>query len=215
MRSDYPKANVQHTGLFLLVFLMGSWSAVTGAITRAEERMLVVHVEDAQKHPLSGMQIGVKGDGGSSVTTDDGKARIRLAQQTKPGSWVSLQILKSPRGKDFVLNSPWNGRTLVPSFENESENFVEVVVVQRGDRAALENGNVLTAMLAQIIHRKGVASGDGGQTPHDDQANVTAVAKQYGLTAEELDSAIRTSEAKTTDTYQAGLSRLLKKSEIL
>jgi len=46
--------------------------------------------------------------------------------------------------------SPWDYRTVVPSFENESENFVEVVVVQRGDRAALESGTVLAAATAQI-----------------------------------------------------------------
>ncbi len=49
-----------------------------------------------------------EGNGGSSVTGDDGKARISLAKQTKEKSWVSLQILKSPPGKDFVMVSPWD-----------------------------------------------------------------------------------------------------------
>src|ERR1700720_3565487 len=89
-------------------------------------------------------------DGGSSVTGDDGKARIPLAKQTKENSWVSLQILKSPPGRDLVMVSPWDYRSGVPSFENESENFVEVVLVQRGDRAALESGTVLASLAAQL-----------------------------------------------------------------
>ena len=43
-----------------------------------------------------------------------------------------------------------DGRTPVPSFEEKSENFVKVVVVQRGDRAALENASVLTSLAAKI-----------------------------------------------------------------
>jgi hypothetical protein len=118
-----------------LVFLISSWLCLASGVIWAEAGVLVVHVKDAQRHPIGGMQIGVEGDGGSAVTGDDGKARIQLAKQTKEKSWVSLQILKSSPGKDFVFVQPWDYKTLVPSFENESENFVEVVVVQRGDRA--------------------------------------------------------------------------------
>src|ERR1017187_360426 len=117
----------------LLVALL----CATSVVTWAEVGILVVHVKDVQRRPIAGMQIGVEGDGGASVTGDDGKARIPLAKQTKEKNWVSLQILKSPPGKDFVMVSPWDYKTLIPSYQNESENFVEVVVVQRGDRAAL------------------------------------------------------------------------------
>ena len=72
----------------------------------AESGVLVVHVEDVQRHPIGGVQIGTEGDGGSAITGDDGKARIPLARQTKEKSWVSLQILKSPPRKDFVMVSP-------------------------------------------------------------------------------------------------------------
>ena len=46
--------------------------------------------------------------------------------------------------------SPWNGRTLVPSFENESDNYIEIVVAERGDKALLQNGKVLAALAAKI-----------------------------------------------------------------
>ena len=123
-----------------VVFLMGLWLCLTSRMLWAEAGVLVVHVKDVQRRPISGVQIGVEGDGGSAIAMDDGKARIALAKDTEEKSWVSLQILKSPPGKDYVIVSPWDYRTLIPSFENESENFVEVVVVQRGDRAALESG---------------------------------------------------------------------------
>jgi hypothetical protein len=99
-----------------LVFLMGSWFCLTSGLTWAEAGVLVVHVEDVQGRPISGLQIGVRGDGGSKVTGNDGEARIPLANQTREGHPVSLQILSSPPGKDFVMISPWDRETIVPSF---------------------------------------------------------------------------------------------------
>ena len=48
-----------------------------------------------------------------------------------------MQIEKAPR--DLVFVSPWDGRILVPPFENESENYAPIVLAERGDRALLEN----------------------------------------------------------------------------
>src|SRR5450631_3641957 len=140
---------MKRTYFHTILRLLGLVGAASSFL-RAESGVLFVHVKDVQRRPISGIRIGVEGDGGSSITGDDGKARIPLARQTKEKSWVSLQILKSPAGKDFVMVSPWDFRILVPSFENESENFIPVVVVQRGDRAALESGSVLAALTAQI-----------------------------------------------------------------
>lgn len=65
----------------------------------------------------------------------------------------------------------------MPSFENESENFVEVVLVQRGDRAALERGTVLKAAVQQINRA----------AQENPKANLEAVATQYGLSPDDLD----------------------------
>jgi tetratricopeptide (TPR) repeat protein len=174
----------------------------------AETGFLVVHVKDVQQHPVADLQIGVEGDGGSGITDPKGKARIKLAPQTTAKSWVSLQIEKSPPGKDWVMVSPWERRTLVPSFENESENFVEVVVVQRGDRAALESGTVLKAAVQQINKANAPKSADKQADQENPKANLEAVAKQYGLSPDDLDKAIKAWGAKTTDTYEAGLAAL-------
>src|SRR5271165_4099425 len=177
-------------------------------IAWAETGFLVLHVKDVQQHPVADLQIGVEGDGGSGTTDAKGKARIKLAPQTTAKSWVSLQIEQSPPGKDWVMVSPWERRTLVPSFENESENFVEVVVVQRGDRAALESGTVLKAAVQQINKANAPRSADKQATPENPKANLEAVAKQFGLSPDDLDKAIKAWGAKTTDPYDAGLAAL-------
>jgi hypothetical protein len=65
--------------------------------------------------------------------------------------------------------SPWNSKILVPSFENESKNFVEVVVVQRGDRLALESGAALVALCRRKLSR-------GCKPHHTSQGAIAAFA---------------------------------------
>ncbi len=56
--------------------LLGALLCGASGVLWAESGVLVVHVEDVQRHPISGVQIGIEGDGGSAFTGDDGKARI-------------------------------------------------------------------------------------------------------------------------------------------
>jgi tetratricopeptide (TPR) repeat protein len=191
---------LRHPVFFVATFLVAS-------LASAETGFLVVHVEDVQRYPIVGLQIAVEGDGGSAFTLDQGTARIRFAKDTKANTWVSLQILKSPTGKDYVMVSPWDYRAQVPSFENETENFVRVVVVQRGDRAALENGSVLAALTAKINQANAPKSADK-QAVEDPKASLEAVAKQYGLSSGDLDKAIRAWGDKTNDPYDVGLAAL-------
>lgn len=191
--------------------LLGILLCASSVVTLAESGFLVVHVKDVQERPIAGLQIGVKGDGGSAMTGDDGKARIQLAKQTKENDWVSLQILRSPPGKDFVMVSPWDYGAFVPSFANESKNVVEIVVVQRGDLVALKRGPVLKS-LAEQINRANAPKTADKQAPHaDPKASLDAVAKQYGLAPDDLDQAIRAWGAKTGDPYEAGLAALYEK----
>src|SRR5260370_1314145 len=108
--------------------------------------------------------------------------------------------------------SPWDSRTQVPSFENESENFVRVVVVEFRDRAALEDGSVLAALTAKINKANAPKTVEKTGHEEDPKANLAAVAKQYGLDAEELDKAIRSWGKKTTDPYEAGLAALYQRN---
>jgi tetratricopeptide (TPR) repeat protein len=176
----------------------------------AESGILVVHVKDVQNRPIAGIQIGVTGDGGSATTGDDGKARIPLAKQTKENDLVTLQIMKSPPGKDFMMMSPWDYGTFVPSFANESKNVVEIVVVQRGDRVALESGTVLKALTAQINKANAPKTIDKQATPEDPKASLALVAKKYGVAPDDLDQAIRA--WKTKDPYEDGQKALYERN---
>src|SRR5258708_6775647 len=104
-----------------------AWVCCAGILVYAEAGVLVIDVQGAEGRPGGGGKMGGEGDGGSAVTDDHGKARIRLAAQNKQKDFVFLRILKSPPGRDLDMLSPWDARTQVPSFENESENFVRVV----------------------------------------------------------------------------------------
>ena len=185
----------------LLTLLLGACLPAS-----AETGFLLVHVEDVQGHPVRGVQIGVKGDGGSDTSDPHGTVRIRLAPQTQAKDWVALQVLHSPPGKDLVLPSPWDSRAVVPSLENKSDNFVDVVV-ETGDRAALANPSALRAF-AEKINKANAPKTADKQAAEDPKANLDAVAKQFGLTPDDLDKAIRAWGAKTTDPYDVGLAAL-------
>src|ERR1035437_95542 len=120
--------------LLTLLFL---GTCLPGSIASAETGILVVHVEDVQGHPVRGVQIGVKGEGGSDTYDHNGKVRIRLAPQTQVTDWVTLPGLAFPCGQSLGPPFPVECPPVVPSLRNKSDNFVDVVVVERGDRAVL------------------------------------------------------------------------------
>ena len=174
----------------------------------AESGYLTVQVQDTQRRPVRGVDIGVEGLGGSHLSGDDGKAQLALAKSAAPNDWITLQILHSPPSKDFVIISPWDYRVQVPSFADKPENFIRVVVVERGDRAALENGSVVTALAAKINTVKTPKVANPQTPPPDPKQALATVANQYGLTPTEVDTAIRGWGKKTTDHYEAGMAAL-------
>ena len=165
-------------------------------------------MQDAQRRPVRGIEIGVEGIGGSRLSGDDGKAQLALAKNAVPNDWITLQILHSPAAKDFVIVSPWDYRVQVPSFAEKPENFIRVVVVERGDRAALENGSVVTALAAKINTVKTPKAANPQTPPPNPQQALATVAGQYGLSTTEVDTAIRSWGRKTTDHYEAGMAAL-------
>jgi len=170
-----------------------------------------VHVKDVHKHPVPGLEIGLRGEAGTAITDDNGKARIPLAPYIKEKSWVSLQIVKSPSGEDFTMISPWDSAAQVPSFQSGSDNSVEVMVVQGGDRTALASDTVLKAVVSQINKANAPRSSDKQADPANPKGSMSAAAKQLGLSSDDLDRAIRAWGARTTDPYNAGLVALYAK----
>jgi hypothetical protein len=90
--------------------------------------------------------------------------------------------------------------------------MLEIVVVQRGDRVALENGTVLAALTAQINKASALKTADKQSRQANPRVNLAAVAKQYGLSPDDLDQAIRAWGPKATDPYEAGLAALYERN---
>ena len=67
------------------------WLSLAGGVC-AEQGILVVHVSDPLDRPLRGILIGTGGDGSTPTTDDQGKARIRLAADTRIGAPVTLKL---------------------------------------------------------------------------------------------------------------------------
>ncbi len=176
----------------------------------AEQGVLVVHVQSAQGNPLPGVVLATKGDGSTGPATDvAGKTRIRLAPVTPVGSRVTLQIVRAP--KDYVFISPWDAAANVPAFENEAENYVPVVLAERGDRMMLENGSALVALAAQI-NQANAPRAVGEQASEQQRKEALAeVARSFGLAPEEVDKAIRAWGQQTEDPYEKGLAALYEK----
>jgi len=152
----------------------------------------VVHVSDVQNKPISGVVLSTRGDGSGGTKTDNaGKARIQLAIEDKSGNWVSLQIVQVLSKKDLVFISPWDRRAQIPPFENESDNFVPVVLAERGDKTMLENGKALLA-LAEKINAGNRPKFLKEQPSEEDRQQVLAeIAREHGLQPEEINEAIR------------------------
>jgi uncharacterized protein YkwD len=133
--------------LLLIVFLL-----VTCAML-AEEGVLVLVVMDPEQHPFANVRIGAAGDGGSPQFTDqNGKARLKLAPNTKPAAWVTLQLMGAPDGLNLAFISPYDGRIRVPPFDNEQDNYDPVVLVKHADKAILESGSGMLAIHATVDH---------------------------------------------------------------
>ena len=137
-----PRRNALHAIILASLCLACS-------IARAEYGYLVVHVADAQGHPVEGVLIGVTEDGGYAATDAAGKARIKLGSNTLQGYLVSLQIVKSPPGTDLGIVEPWNNHKVkVPQFQ--SDEVVEMVVMNSRDLASMRNSTISVTLIAKI-----------------------------------------------------------------
>lgn len=180
---------------------------------RAEEGILVVHVEDVKGNPVSGVTLAPKGDGAAGSPTDKlGKTRLRLPPATRSGHWITLQVLPRKGGSDWVFVSPWNQRTLVPSFANESENFVEVVLGERGSRDLLASDQAIRAVAARTLEQLGPRLDKSEITDEERKRVLEEQAAAFGLKPEEVGKAVRTWGAKVQDPFDAGLAALYEKN---
>ena len=176
------------------------------AVLRAEQGWLVLYVTDTEGKRLTGVELTVKGDGGSGKVDDKGKARVKLAPETKAASWITLAITNPA---NLVFISPWDERAQVPPFVNESQNYVTVVLGERSDKRLLSDPAALRAIV-QRANQAGAPSSSAKTEPPEEQHKraLEEVAKSFGLEPRALDQAIREWGEKATDPFDRGLAEL-------
>jgi len=176
--------------------------------TQAEQGILWVKVLNLKDRPISEVSVGTEGPGSSALTDDRGLVKIKLAPQTRPGTWVTLEVSSGA----YTFVSPWNRKVLIPPFENESENFVTVYLTTRGDREALESGKFAVAMAAKFNAMLTPKLKDERPTEEERKAALAEVARSFGLTPEEADRAIREWSKKAVDPYDKGVIALYQQN---
>ena len=192
------------------VFWLFASAALAVNVLHAEDGVLVISVADPKGKPISGVVLSTKGDGSTGSPTDiSGKTRLRLAPQTRPGTWVTLQITHISGSRDLVFISPWDQRVIVPPFSNESENYVPLIVAERNSREVLASKDALVALAARIVAKPSPKS-SGTQTSDRKRQVLAAAALEYGLDPVEVDSAIRSWNPKPSDLYAKGLAAFYK-----
>jgi tetratricopeptide (TPR) repeat protein len=200
---EIQKVRCLFAKFLLLVFCM----LVLIAVCHAEKGTLVIQVSDIHNQPVANVELAAKGSSESGITDRFGRARIKLDPQTKVNDWIILQITRSPAGKDLVFISPWDAHVQVPPFENETTNFLPLVMAERGDRALLENGKALTTIVARINKANSPKSKDP-DPEQQRQLALATIAEAFGLAPDEVDKAIRAWGERANDPYEKGLAAL-------
>jgi hypothetical protein len=141
----------------------------------AETGYVTVLVQDAQQHPVRLVEIEIENNGGSKLTKDDGMAQLPLAKASIPPTGLHFVSCTLRPAKTWKIVSPWDYDTQVPSFAENPENFIKIVVVQKGDRAALESGRVLISFVAKINKANAPKTANPQAPPPDPKEALIAV----------------------------------------
>src|SRR5262249_48322300 len=175
-----------------------------------EEHILTLFVTNTAEEQVSDITVTCKGDC-PQTSAAQGKVRLKLPPETRPGEWVTLQIIKRAGGADWVLISPWDSRVIIPSFENKADNAVPVVVARKGDKHMLSNSKAIETLVARVL-KEIVPKLDKQISDEERRLALKLQAEGVGLTPEEVDAAIRAWSKKVQDPYQQGLAALYEKN---
>jgi len=176
----------------------------------AEDGFLVVHVVNLEDAPLDGVVLSIKGKGTESEPTASGATRLKLPNDVKPSSEISLQLLRGPDEEEWVLISPWDGRVIVPPFDDKS--YVSIWLGKKGDKQLLSSGKALSTITATILKELSPKSAGEGITEEQRRKVLDEQGKAYGLNPDDVDKAIRDWSEHTNDPYEKGLAALYEKN---
>src|SRR5262245_26029458 len=175
-----------------------------------EDGILVLYVTDTADNQVSNITLTCKGDC-SQQSAAQGKIRMKLPPQTRPGDSVTLQIVKRSGGVEWVLISPWDGRAVVHAFDNKADNFVSVIVARKGDRDMLRSGKAVETVAVRVINAV-TPKLDRQISDEERKLVLKQQADALGLTPEEVSLAILGLGRKAKDPYQQGLAALYEKN---
>ena len=114
--------------------------------------------------------------------------RLKLPPEKRSDDWVSLQVVKSSSGQDWVLINPWDYRLNVPSFVNKPENVAGVAVARKGDRQLLSNGKAVETLTARIVKQL-KAKLEREVSEEERRLVLNEQAAAFGLTPQDVDQA--------------------------
>lgn len=174
-----------------------------------EKDYLDISVTDASTppKPISGVVLTIRGDKTGSPPTDTaGNTRIKLAAAIQPNSEITLEVMQAPQGMIFI--SPWDRRVKVPA-ESATENTV-VVMAAKGDRAILQNGELIKAVTEQLL--VAMAQKIEGQKIADYQRQliVSNIVTGLGQQLTDIDTAIK-KLGQSQDLYDKGIAALYER----
>ncbi len=162
-------------------------------------------VETLEGKRLPNMTIRVTNIGGTT-TSDSGEFVFYLPPDVAPGQPIQLSL-----GGDWIISSPWEGRTFVPMLGTDS---IQVRVAHKGDPRLLAEPdfvkNIVVGVTSEL--KPLLAPGEGGvQAAPETNEYLASKAKDLGLTVEQIKSAIDQWIAGAQGPYQKGLAALYAK----
>jgi tetratricopeptide (TPR) repeat protein len=175
-----------------------------------EDGILVLSVANTADDPVSNITLTCKGDC-SQQSAVQGKIRLKLPPETRPGESVTLQVVKHSGCVDWVLISPWDGRAVVPAFDNKADNFVSVVVARKGDKDMLRSGKAVESVAVRVINAV-TPKVDRQISVEERRLVLKQQADALGLTIEEVDQAILDLGRKAKDPYSQEVAALYEKN---
>jgi tetratricopeptide (TPR) repeat protein len=163
-----------------------------------DSRRLEIHVTDFNGLPVKG------------VIIDSGNRRISAPTDSKGvtyiypgGNRICVEVARPP--KNFVLVSPRDGCLYLNYYERPN-----LVLARRGDKALLENSQVLVGILSKINSALMSVTGNPQAIKEMRHTALVEQAGIYGFSPQVLDEAIRRRGMKATDPYEKGLIALYK-----
>jgi hypothetical protein len=157
-------------------------------------RTLLIQVSDVAGRPISGAVLSGTGPSTVSPPTDSaGRTQIQFGNQDD-GACKVLRIVRP----ELVFISPWDACVPLRP-QGQQGNPILVVVSRPGDKAMLESGTAIKALLQQTLSVANARSSRSGISRSDLETSLSANLRQFGFTRSEVEASIARMQGKADD----------------